>query len=255
MPLVRALGFDPIWFGLLVLVNMEIGMKTPPFGMCLFVMKGVASKAISMLDIYKSVIPFILIDYYCHAFHSSFPGPCPVSAAAYVAAGTNRPEINVNCKGKKMIAGKKILVVDDEPDILDTIQELLDMCELTTAGSFEEGKRLLENEDFDIAILDIMGVDGYGLLKIATEKNILAVMLTANALSVEKHRKIIQTGCGLLYSQGRDRQSADLFDRCPGSRGGKESISGTGGWSDLPQCTIRNSARIGRRTIGRSGKK
>lgn len=62
MPLVRALGFDPIWFGLLVLINMEIGMKTPPFGMCLFVMKGVASKAISMMDIYISVIPFILID-------------------------------------------------------------------------------------------------------------------------------------------------------------------------------------------------
>ena len=62
MPLVYALGFDPVWFGLLVLINMEIGMKTPPFGMCLFVMKGVATKSITMLDIYKSVIPFILID-------------------------------------------------------------------------------------------------------------------------------------------------------------------------------------------------
>ncbi len=62
MPLVRALGFDPIWFGLLVLINMEIGLKTPPFGMCLFVMKGVAMRAVSMLDIYRSVIPFIIID-------------------------------------------------------------------------------------------------------------------------------------------------------------------------------------------------
>lgn len=62
MPIINALGFDPIWFGLLVLINMEIGMKTPPFGMCLFVMKGVASRTISMLDIYRSVVPFIMID-------------------------------------------------------------------------------------------------------------------------------------------------------------------------------------------------
>jgi TRAP-type mannitol/chloroaromatic compound transport system permease large subunit len=41
MPLIRALEFDPIWFGLLVLINMEVGMKTPPFGLCLFVMRGV----------------------------------------------------------------------------------------------------------------------------------------------------------------------------------------------------------------------
>ena len=62
MPIVHALGFDPIWFGLLVLINMQIGMTTPPFGLCLFVMKGVAPKGITMMDIYKSVIPFILID-------------------------------------------------------------------------------------------------------------------------------------------------------------------------------------------------
>lgn len=62
LPLVRAFGFDPIWFGLLVLINMEIGMKTPPFGLCLFVMKGVVPAGTSMIDIYKSVAPFILID-------------------------------------------------------------------------------------------------------------------------------------------------------------------------------------------------
>ena len=62
MPIVRAIGFDPIWFGLLVLINMEVGMKTPPFGLCLFVMKGVVSADTSTMDIYKSVTPFILID-------------------------------------------------------------------------------------------------------------------------------------------------------------------------------------------------
>ena len=62
MPIVKTLGFDPIWFGLLTLINMEIGMKTPPFGLCLFVMKGVVPEKTTMLDIYKSVIPFVLID-------------------------------------------------------------------------------------------------------------------------------------------------------------------------------------------------
>ena len=62
MPIVRALGFDPVWFGLLTLINMEIGMKTPPFGLCLFVMKGVVPKGTGMLDIYRSVVPFVVID-------------------------------------------------------------------------------------------------------------------------------------------------------------------------------------------------
>jgi tripartite ATP-independent transporter DctM subunit len=62
MPIVRALGFDPVWFGLLALINMEIGMKTPPFGLCLFVMKGVVPKGISMADIFRSVLPFVILD-------------------------------------------------------------------------------------------------------------------------------------------------------------------------------------------------
>jgi tripartite ATP-independent transporter DctM subunit len=62
MPIVRALGWDPIWFGLLYLVNMSVGMKSPPFGLCLFVMQGVVPREISTMDIYKSVTPFILLD-------------------------------------------------------------------------------------------------------------------------------------------------------------------------------------------------
>ena len=62
MPIVKAFGFDPIWFGLLTLINMEIGMKTPPFGMVLFVMKGVVPSKTTMLDIYRSVTPFVIVD-------------------------------------------------------------------------------------------------------------------------------------------------------------------------------------------------
>lgn len=84
---------------------------------------------------------------------------------------------------KGLLDGKKILVVDDEPDVLDTLEELLPMCEVVKATTFENAKELLETQVFDLAILDIMGVDGYGLLKIANEKKVNAVMLTAHALS------------------------------------------------------------------------
>ncbi|MDH3885146.1 MAG: response regulator, partial [Desulfobacterales bacterium] len=57
----------------------------------------------------------------------------------------------------KLLKGKKILIVDDEPDILEQLIELLDMCRIDTASSFEEGQRLLEAESYDVAILDIMG--------------------------------------------------------------------------------------------------
>ncbi|MFH1488866.1 MAG: response regulator [Pseudomonadota bacterium] len=84
---------------------------------------------------------------------------------------------------EKLLEGKKILVVDDEPDVLETLQELLTMCEVSRAGTFDEAKNLLETRKFDLAILDIMGVDGYRLLDVANEKKITAVMLTAHALT------------------------------------------------------------------------
>jgi len=74
MPIVKVLGFDPVWFGLLTLINMQIGMTTPPFGLCLFVMKGVAPKGITMMDIYKSMVPFILIDMSAMLIIMFFPG-------------------------------------------------------------------------------------------------------------------------------------------------------------------------------------
>ena len=84
-----------------------------------------------------------------------------------------------------LLKGKKVLIVDDEPNVLETLSELLEMCDITEASSFEEAKELLETQHFELAILDIMGVSGYEILKIATEKNIIAVMLTAYALTPE----------------------------------------------------------------------
>lgn len=93
-----------------------------------------------------------------------------------------------------MLAGKKILIVDDEPDILETLEEILADCEVVKASSFAQAKELLENDTFDIAILDIMGVDGYKLLEIAKSKDIIVVVLTAHALSPEDVVKSYKKG-------------------------------------------------------------
>jgi DNA-binding NtrC family response regulator len=89
---------------------------------------------------------------------------------------------------------KRILVVDDEPDVLETLEEILSMCEVVKASTFEDAKALLEREYFDIAVLDIMGVDGYALLDIANRRGISAVMLTAHALSPEDTAKSYKEG-------------------------------------------------------------
>jgi len=93
-----------------------------------------------------------------------------------------------------MLQGKKVLAVDDEPDVLDVLVEILDMCEVTRASTFDEARDLLEKERFDLAILDIMGVDGYRLLNIAKRKNLTAVMLTAHALTPDNLVKSIEGG-------------------------------------------------------------
>ena len=59
-PLAQSLGFDPVWFGVVVLLSLEISFTTPPFGLLLFVMKGVAPPGTSMKDIYAAAIPYIL---------------------------------------------------------------------------------------------------------------------------------------------------------------------------------------------------
>ncbi|OOV87084.1 TRAP transporter large permease [Oceanospirillum linum] len=60
-PIVVDLGFDPIWFGILMILNIEIAVQTPPYGFALFYLKGIAPPDVTMLDIYKSVTPFILL--------------------------------------------------------------------------------------------------------------------------------------------------------------------------------------------------
>ena len=104
---------------------------------------------------------------------------------------------------KSLLDGKKILIVDDEPDVLDTLEDLLSMCKVVKATSFEEAKRQLETQPFDMAVLDIMGVNGYELLEIAVAKKVTAVMLTAHALSPEDTIKSFKGGAAFYVPKDK----------------------------------------------------
>ncbi|MBN1848571.1 MAG: response regulator [Deltaproteobacteria bacterium] len=95
---------------------------------------------------------------------------------------------------KNRLQGKKILIVDDEPDVLETLEELLTMCKIETASTFDEAWNLLGTHYYDLAILDIMGVQGYRLLELANEREIPAVMLTAHAMDPDNVVKSFHEG-------------------------------------------------------------
>jgi CheY-like chemotaxis protein len=111
---------------------------------------------------------------------------------------------------EKILRGKRVLIVDDEKDVLELLVELLDKCKIDTASSFEEAKQLLETETYDIAVLDIMGVKGFELLEIATDKGIPALMLTAHALTREALKESAERGASYFAPKDEIRK-IDIF--------------------------------------------
>lgn len=110
-----------------------------------------------------------------------------------------------------VLKGKRVLAVDDEPDILDTLKELLEgACTLETATSFEAAQELLAGRSYDAVILDIMGVRGFDLLKIATEKKIPALMLTAHGLNPDNLVGSIKLGAKSYIPKDRISE-IDIF--------------------------------------------
>ncbi len=73
MPIIKSLGYDPLWFGTIMLLNMEMATTTPPFGLVLFVMKGVAPEDTTMGDIYKAGLPFLACDAVAMGLIMAFP--------------------------------------------------------------------------------------------------------------------------------------------------------------------------------------
>lgn len=94
----------------------------------------------------------------------------------------------------QILIDKVVLVVDDEPDVLDTVADLLDDCLVTKAKDYETARQYLMSFTYDIVILDIMGVDGFELLKMSVKRGFPTIMLTAYALTPEALEKSIRLG-------------------------------------------------------------
>jgi DNA-binding NtrC family response regulator len=90
---------------------------------------------------------------------------------------------------ESVLSGKRILAVDDEPDVLSVLDEEImaacPNCKFDKATTYEAASKMLESNTYDVVILDIMGVRGFDLLKLAVSRNLRVAMLTAHALSPE----------------------------------------------------------------------
>ena len=95
---------------------------------------------------------------------------------------------------KSKLKGKRILAVDDEIDILETIEDILDEADIDKASDYESASLKIKNNRYDLAILDIMGVNGLELLEEAVERGIPAVMLTAHAINPQTLMESIRKG-------------------------------------------------------------
>ena len=99
---------------------------------------------------------------------------------------------------ESVLDGKRILAVDDEPDVLKILEEEISTtcphCKLDKATAYETAAKMLESTNYDVVILDIMGVRGFDLLDLAVAKNLRVAMLTAHALSPEALKKSIELG-------------------------------------------------------------
>lgn len=105
-----------------------------------------------------------------------------------------KPVLIVREAAKDILKGRAILVVDDETDILDTVEEELDMCIVHKAKTKEAALELISKNRYDIVVLDIMGVDGFKILEQTVKNYIPTVMLTAHALTKESLQKAAKLG-------------------------------------------------------------
>ena len=95
---------------------------------------------------------------------------------------------------QSLLKGKHILAVDDEEDILETIVDILDESVIDLARDYDSASKKIKNGQYDLVILDIMGVNGMKLLEESVEQGIATVMLTAHAVNPETLMESIQKG-------------------------------------------------------------
>jgi len=95
---------------------------------------------------------------------------------------------------ESLLNGKKILAVDDERDVLETLEEILDICIVDKATDFDTALDFISKNTYDAVILDIMGVKGFDLLRHSVSKGFPTLMLTAHAATPESLKKSLNTG-------------------------------------------------------------
>ncbi len=93
-----------------------------------------------------------------------------------------------------ILKGKRILAVDDEPDILETIKDIIFMANLDEARDYETASKLIKKNQYDLVILDIMGVNGLVLLEESVKQGFPTIMLTAHAINPETLMESIHKG-------------------------------------------------------------
>ncbi len=104
----------------------------------------------------------------------------------------------------------RILVVDDELDILETIQDLLEESEVVVAEDYQSAIDKLNARRYDLAVLDIMGVNGMDLLRETVSLEIPTVMLTAHSMNPETLKESLDAGA-LSYLPKEELSNLDTF--------------------------------------------
>jgi CheY-like chemotaxis protein len=112
-------------------------------------------------------------------------------------------------RSDNLLKDKVILVVDDEPDVLDAIADELDMCIIHKAQDYNTALQSISMYTYDVVILDIMGVNGFELLKKSVERGFPTLMLTAHALTPEALKTSIKLGAVSFLPK---EKMADLGD-------------------------------------------
>jgi len=107
---------------------------------------------------------------------------------------------------------KIILVVDDEPDVLDTVEEELDMCMIHKATDYDTALQHLLSYTYDAVVLDIMGVDGFELLKTSVSRGFPTLMLTAHAVTPEALKRSMRIGAISFLPKEKMSEIADFLE-------------------------------------------
>jgi DNA-binding NtrC family response regulator len=97
-------------------------------------------------------------------------------------------------KPGELLQDKLVLVVDDEPDVLEAVAETLEMCTVHKVSDYETALQHLLGYTYDVVVLDLMGVNGFDLLKVAVKRGFPTLILTAHALTPESLKKSIRLG-------------------------------------------------------------